>query len=114
MDNEKKSSLKKPLLIALVVMLILLIGWHLIVPALGIAVVLTAAVWGIVLASVALLAIGILLFYVFSGIGIFIICGLGFLWFLGAIIFFPFLFPFLVPLLILLLFVGFARRKEDA
>lgn len=113
MNNQKKSSLKKALLIALVVMLVLLVGWHLILPLLGIAVVVTAAVWGVVLASVVLMALGILLFYIFSGVGVFVICVLGLIWFIGALVFFPFLFPFLVPLLILLLFIGFARRKES-
>ena len=113
MESQKKSSRKKALIIALVVMLILLVGWHLIVPVLGIAVALTAAVWGMVIATVVLFVVGALLFYIFSSIGIVVICTLGFIWFLGALIAFPFLFPFLVPLLILLLFIGFVRKKES-
>ena len=112
MESQKKLSRKKVLLVMLAIMLVLLVGWYLMLPALGIAVALTAAVWGIIIASVILFSVGALLFYIFSSVGIVIVCALGFIWFIGALVTFPFLFPFLVPLLILLLFIGFVRKRE--
>lgn len=112
MNTEKKRSFRKALLIALVVMVVLLLGWQLIFPVLGIAIVVTAVAWGILLASILLLAMGTLLFYIFSGAGIFIIAILGFIWVVAVLIAFPFLFPILIPLLIILLFVAYIRRKE--
>lgn len=112
MNDEKKKSFKKALLIALIVMVVLLLGWHLIFPILGIAIAITAVAWGILLASIVLLAVGTLLFYIFTGAGIFVICLLGLIWVIGALVAFPFLFPILIPLLIILLFIGFVRRKE--
>ena len=109
---EKKKGPKKALVIALVLMLLLLAGWYLILPVLGVAVVLTVAVWGVVLATVILFVLGILLFYLFTGVGILIICILGLVWFIGALVFFPFLFPLLLPLLILLLVIAFVRKKK--
>lgn len=113
MSSRKHSlSLHGVLIIALVAMIILLLLWHLFWPVFGIALAITAVTWGVLLATSVLVAVGVLLFYLFSGIGILIICGSAFLWFIGALVMFPVLFPFLVPLLILLLFIGYARRRE--
>ncbi len=114
MNNNKKPRLKKALLIALSVMLGLLVIWHLVLPMFNIAIVMSALVWGTLVATVVLLSISILLFYILSGIGIIIICILSCIWFLGTFVLFPFLFPFLLPLLILLLFIAFVRKKEEA
>lgn len=113
MNDEKKSSLRKGLFIALAIMIVLLVGWYLVFPALGIAVAMTAAAWGIIVATVIVLAVGILTFYIFAGVGIIVVSILGVLWFIAALVLFPFLFPFLLPLLIILLFIAFARRKES-
>lgn len=113
-NGEKKSGFLKALIIALVVMIVLILGWNLIFPILGIAVAVTAAAWGVLLATIIFLAIGALLFYFLSGMGIFIICGLGFAWVVAALVFFPFFFPIFIPLIILLFFIGYVRRKEDS
>ena len=109
---EKNSTLKKALLIALISMLVLLVAWHLFLPMLAITVAVTAAVWAVMVISVVLVASVVLLFYVFSGVGILILCALSVAWIIFAIAFFPIVFPLLIPLLILLLFVAFVRRNK--
>ena len=110
--NEKKSTLKKALLIAFIVMLVLLVGWYLFLPVLGVATVMTAAALGTVVATVILVAVAVLLFYILSGIGIVILAVLASIWIIFSITLFPFVFPLLIPLLIILIFVAFIRRHE--
>lgn len=113
MVEPKKSSRRGVLILALTVLLVLLVGWYVFFPLLGVAVVLTTLVWAVILASVTLLAIGIALFYVLAGTGILAVCILGIIWFVGSLIIFPFLFPLLLPLLMLMLFIAYVRRREN-
>ncbi len=110
--SEGDSSIKKALLIALIAMVVLLVGWHLLLPILGVAAVFTAGAWGVIMATIVLVAAAVLLFYIFSGIGILIVCVLSGVWIVFSIALFPFIFPLLIPLLILLVFIAFVRRKQ--
>jgi len=107
------SSLKKPLLIALIAMVVLLVAWHLVFPIIGVAIVISAAAWVVIMATIVFVAIAVLLFYIFTGIGILILCGLSAFWIILAIALFPFIFPLLIPLLILLIFMAFVRRRKS-
>lgn len=91
-----------------------IIGWHLFFPLLvGGIVAITAAAWGILVASVVIFCVAILLVFIFTGIGAFILGIFAFIWMVLAIIFFPILFPILFPLFILFLVVSyFLRRKK--
>ena len=111
-SNNNKKSIKGALIIAVAVMLVLVIGWHLIFPLLGIAVAVTASAWAIIVLSIVLFALSGLLFLIFPVIVIFIICLLAFAWLLISLMLFPFLFPVLAPLFIVLLFVAYLRRKK--
>lgn len=99
---------------AIILLLVLVIGWHLAVAILGGIIVITAAPWLLIIASIVAFSIGILLLFFFTGIGIFILLGLGFIWLLLAIILFPIMFPILIPLFIIMLFVSFIRRRQKA
>ena len=112
-SDKSDSSLKKPLLIALIVMVLLLAAWHVVLPLLGVVAVMSAAAWGVMMGSIVLVAVAVLLFFVFSGFWIFVIGGLAIVWLILAVSIFPFIFPMLIPLLILLVFVAFVRRKKD-
>lgn len=113
MDDQpkrKRSALAVALAIVLIVLLV--IGWQFILPALGVAVAVTGAVWGVMIGSVAILAIGSLLFFVMTGVGVFI---LGLLMLIGAAIvvaLFPILFPLLTPLVVLLLIIGYMVSRK--
>lgn len=115
-DSGDKKSTSKALWIALILIAILLLSWHFILPALGIAAVATVGVvagaWGIAIAMIVLLCVGGLLFFIFTGIGIMIISILAVVGVIIAIILSPVLFPLLVPILILLLFIGFIRKRK--
>ena len=106
------SSLKKPLLIALITMLVLLTAWHLVFPIIGAAIVITAAAWAVIMMTIVFVAVAVLLFYIFSALGILILCAVSSIWIILAIAIFPFIFPLLIPLLILLIFMAFIRRRK--
>lgn len=109
--KNEKSSLKKVVLIALFMMLFLLVAWHLLFPLLGISIVISESLLGIAIASIVLMCIATLLFFIFTGIGIIILWVGMFIWTLLAIALFPLLFPVLVPILLLMFVVGWAVRK---
>lgn len=102
----------KNLAIAFIILLGLLIGWYLLFPLLGGAIVITTAIWGIVVGSVVAFCVGILLLFILTGAGIFILGGIIFAWTVLAIIFFPVMFPVLIPLFIIFLFVSYIRRRQ--
>jgi hypothetical protein len=103
-----------PWIIAIIIILALVIGWHFIFPLLGLTIALTGAVWGVIVGTITVLCIAIILFFIFTGVGIFILGLLAFIWGLVAIILFPIIFPIVIPLLIILLFISFLmRRRRD-
>ncbi len=112
-QTKERSNLKKPIFIALLLMLLLVVAWHLFFPLLGIAIAISAAVWGIIVGTIVFLSVGTLLFFVFTGLGILIVSIAAFVWVALAIILFPFLFPIFIPLLIILLFVAYVRRRKN-
>lgn len=95
--------------IALLVILGVILGWHFLFAG---AIAVTATVWAIVIASVVLFCIGVLSLFILTGIGVFLIGLLGFIWAILAIALFPIVFPILVPLLIVLLFISYIRNKQ--
>lgn len=102
--------------IILVILLILLIaiGGHYLLPLLGVAVIASSALWGVTLATVIFFCVGILLFFVFTGVGALIIISvISFILTITALVLFPILLPLLVPLLIVLLVVGVLRRRNQ-
>ena len=112
--KNKKSALKMVVLITLFVMLALLVIWHLLFPLLGISAVITTGILGMAMATILIICIATLLFFVFTGIGIFIL-GIGvFIWTALAILMFPLLFPIVIPVLLLMFVTGIiARRKQS-
>jgi hypothetical protein len=108
-NNKKKSGWMIFLLVVL--MLGLVISWHVVVPALGAAIVVTGAVWGVMIASVVLTVIASFLFFILTGIGAVI---LGVFMLLGAFVvlaLFPVLFPLIIPLVLLLFGLAYFLRK---
>lgn len=99
-------------LIAITVLVILavLLGWHWLFAG---AIAVTATVWAIVIASVALFCVGILLLFILTGLSVFLIGIVGLVWTILAIILFPVVFPILVPLLIILLFISYIRKRQQ-
>ena len=104
---------RKALIIAITVMLVLLVAWHLLLPILGIAVAVGVGAWAVIVGSVVAFCVAVFLFFLFSGIGSFIVGIFAFVWMIFAITLFPFLFPILMPLLIIVLFIGYVRRRRD-
>ena len=100
------------LILAVLVVLILVVGWHLLFPFLGASIALGAAAWGFVVATITVLCIAILLFFMLTGVGIFIVGSLVVAWTVLTIFLFPILFPLLVPLLVILLFIAFLSRRK--
>lgn len=101
------------LIISILILLALVIGWHLLFPLMGGVIAITAAAWFVIVGSIAAFCIGILLLFVFTGIGIFIMGLLALIGTIAAIIFFPLLFPILLPLFIVFLFVSYIRRRHQ-
>lgn len=111
-DELKPRRSLAPWVIAVVIILVLVIGWHFVFPLLGLTIGITAGVWGVIVGTITAICIAIILFFVFTGIGIFILGLLAFIWGLVAIALFPVIFPIIVPLLVILLLIGFIVRKR--
>lgn len=98
---------------ALIVMLGLVIGWHILFPLLiGGAIIVTAGAWGFIIATILLFCFCTLLVFIVTGIGALILGLLFLIWAAIAIVLFPILFPIIIPLFIIFLFVSYFRRKE--
>lgn len=110
--KNNSNPLKTAILITLIVMLVLVVAGHIILPLFGITIAITAGVWSVAVGTVVLLCISTLLFFIFSGIGIFILGIFAFAWTIGAIVLFPLLFPILIPVLLLMLMIGLIARKR--
>ncbi|WP_235379023.1 hypothetical protein [Candidatus Coxiella mudrowiae] len=57
-----------PWVLAIIIILLLVLGWHLVLPLLGLTLVVTAAAWGVVVATITVLSITIILFCFFGGV----------------------------------------------
>lgn len=113
MSETKQNKLLKNLLLAIGIILLLVIGWHVILAILGITFAITAGAYGVVVGTIVALCVAILLFFVFSGVGIFIVGLLAFIWAVVAIALFPIFFPLLVPVLVIMFFIGLFRRRQS-
>lgn len=111
---KKKNTLKNIILITLIVMCALILAWHLLLPMLGITIAISAGIWGVAIASIVLLCVATLLFFILTGLGALILGGIVFIWTVIAIILFPLLFPILLPILLLMLIVGLAVKKRES
>lgn len=70
-----------PWVLAIIIILLLVLGWHLVLPFLGLTLVVTAAAWGVVVATITVLSITIMLFFVFwRGVSILVLGIIGFIW----------------------------------
>jgi hypothetical protein len=110
--ENKNSTTKTVILITLLIMLGLVAAWHFFLPMLGITLAVSAGVWGVAIASVVLICVATLLFFIFTGIGAFILGLFVFVWTVLAIVLFPLLFPVLIPILLLMLVVALIARKK--
>jgi hypothetical protein len=99
-----------PFLIILI--LLFAIGGHFLLGMLGITLVLTAGLWAAIIASIVIFCVAIVMFFVFTGIGMLIVGGFSLIWVVLAIALFPVLLPVLLPLLVVLAFVGIVRKKQ--
>ena len=64
--KNKKWGPKKIILFTLLLMLMLVFAWHLLLPILGISMAITTSVWGIAIATIVLICMATLLFFVFT------------------------------------------------
>jgi hypothetical protein len=102
----------KAIAATLIVVLAIFFFWHLFVFVLGSAIAITATIWGFLIASVVVLSICILLLFILTGMGVFIMGIAAFVWTLIAIILFPVLFPVIAPIFIIFLFLFFYRKRN--
>ncbi len=112
MANNNSSS-KNPFIIALVLIAVLIIAWHLLLPLLGVSLAITGGIFSALIVTIILMCVGIGLFFLLTGLGVVIVSILAVVVAIVAIILFPVLFPIVVPLLIILLLVGYYRRKNE-
>lgn len=109
---KKNNQLNIAILSTLLIMLVLVIAWHLMLPILGVSIAITSAIWGVAIATIVLLCIATLLFFIFTGLGVFILGFFVFAWTLAAIILFPLLFPLLLPVLLVMILIGVISRNN--
>lgn len=111
-SDTKKTTLKKIILFSLAAMILVLILWHVLLPLLGITIAITTGIWGVAIITTVLICISTLLFFIFTGVGIFILGAFVFAWAVLAIILFPLLFPIVLPVLLLMFVVGFISKRN--
>ena len=113
--QKSGASFAKLLLIAIALILIIELGFHLILPLLGIATVITVGVlagaWGVVVATIVFLCITGLLFFVIPGALIFLLGLFTLIWVIIAVALFPVILPIIFPMLIILVFIGYMQHK---
>jgi hypothetical protein len=113
--QKNDHSFPKLLLIAIALILIVELGFHLILPLLGIATVITVGVlagaWGIVVGTIVFFCIVGLLFFVIPGALILLLGLFALIWVIIAVVLFPVILPIIFPMLIILLFIGYARHN---
>lgn len=109
---KRASSFSRALLIAIALILIAVLGFHLLMPILGITLAVSMAAWGAIIATIVFFCIAALLFFIVPAVLIIALSLLALFWVVVAVILFPILFPVIVPVFIILLFIGYARRKR--
>jgi hypothetical protein len=102
----------KAIAATLIILLTLFFFWHFFVFILGGAIAITATIWGFLVASVVLLSICILLLFILTGIGVFVVGISAFVWTLIALILFPVLFPVIAPIFIIFVFLFLCLKKR--
>ena len=110
----KNSAIRKALCIAIILILLSALGSYLLFPLLGIAIVLSAGAWGLIIVTAAIFTIAALLFFIIPGILIFLISSFAFVWVIFALVLFPILFPIIMPVFILLLFLAYITRQKNS
>ena len=114
--NHKKvhrARLSTVILVTLALLLLLIVLWYLVLPALGISIIVTGNTWNVVVGTIFALAVIGLLFFIITGVWIFILGLLALMWVVFAITIFPFLFPLFIPVLVVVLFIGYMRRRQQ-
>ena len=69
-NDQKPKSTVRAILLAIFLILIVVIAWHLFFPVMGAAVAVTGVVWGVLISTILVLSLSILLFFIFSDITI--------------------------------------------
>ena len=116
MDQQQQSQPRSrifSLVMAIVIILAVVIGWHFLLPVLGLTLAITAGAWAVIVTTVAVFCIAVILFFIFGGAGMVVVGFVAVLWALLAIILFPVFFPIIVPLMIILFVIGLLRRKRQ-
>ncbi len=111
--ENKNNSSRKIVLLTLLIMLLLVVAWHVLLPILGITIALTASIWGIAIATIVLICVATLLFFIFTGIGAIVLGVFVLAWSILAIVLFPLLFPILIPVLLLMLVIALLTRNKN-
>ncbi len=101
------------LLLAIALIFLSVIGFYFAFPLLGIVFVMSATIWGVIVATIVVFSIALLLFFVIPGFMIFLLSGFAFIWMLLAILLFPILFPIIMPFFILLIFIAYLCKKRQ-
>lgn len=112
---DRHDTTKKVVLITLLAMLLLVLGFHILLPLLGITIAISANLWGIAISAIIIMCVMTLLLFALTGIAVFIIGLLATFFVILAIALFPLLFPILVPLLLMVLAIAhiIRRKKHD-
>src|SRR3990167_5321378 len=109
-DNNSN---KNVIIILLIAMLVLVTGFHLLLPLFGIALAVSAGMWATAISSVVVLCVASLLFFVFTGIGILVTAIFAGLIGIVSIILFTLLFPLLIPLLLLMAVIALIKKGKN-
>ena len=102
----------RALFVSLFLLVALVVGWHFLFPIADGMVSITTGIWSFVVATVVIYCVAILLLFIFTGIGIFVLGIFATVWFAIAIALFPIAFPIFIPLLITVLFISYVRRRQ--
>lgn len=100
-------------LLIILLLLAVIVGWHIIFPILGGVIAISAIVWFLIVGSILAFCFAIMLLFVLTGTGVFVLAFLALVWTVLAIVLFPILFPILLPLFVLILIISYFRRKQN-
>jgi hypothetical protein len=102
----------KIVIATLLVILAIVVGFHILLPLLGITIAISAAMWGFAISAIVVISVAILLFFLMTGLALFFIALLAAIFVLVGIIVFPLLIPVLAPLLLLMVAVAVMIKKR--
>ncbi len=102
----------RALAVGLIVVLLVIFAAHMAVPLVAGAITLSVGIWTFLIASVVAFCIMIVLAFVFTGIGLMIAGGAGFIWLLVTLVLFPFLLPILLPLFLVAMFISYVNKRR--